>query len=76
MLANSRCIKGEVSRYCPQNCAIIVWADPGTCDILPTMHCKSVNMADTVFDLMGAWGAYVNLLVPLVTKDRQVGDDK
>ena len=25
---------------------IIVQADPGTCGILPTMHCKSVKMED------------------------------
>ena len=26
--------------------AIIVRADPGTCHILTTMHCKAVNMTD------------------------------
>ena len=39
MLADSQCIEGEVPGYCPPNCAIIVRADPGTCDITPTMHC-------------------------------------
>ena len=28
MLANLRCIEGEVPKYCPPNCAIIVQADP------------------------------------------------
>ena len=46
MLANSRCIEGEVPQYCAPNCTIIVRADPGTCDILPTMHCKSVKKED------------------------------
>ena len=52
MLANSRCIEGEVPGYPPppqkkeRNCAIIVRADQGTCDILSTMHCKSIKMED------------------------------
>ena len=46
MLANMRCNEGEHHRYCPQNCTILIQGDPGTYDILPTMHCKSVKMED------------------------------
>ena len=46
MSANSWYIEGEVPEYYPPNCTILVWADPGTCDILPTMHCKLVKMED------------------------------
>ena len=31
---------------------------------------------NTVFDLIGARGAYIICSLPLVPKDRQVGDDK
>ena len=44
MLANSHCIEGEIPGYCPppaKDCARIVLADLGTCDILIlAMHCK------------------------------------
>ena len=43
-IANSRYIEGEVPGDCTPNCAIIVRADPGTCNILLTMHCKSVKI--------------------------------
>ena len=52
MLADLQCIEGEVPGYCPPNCAIIMRADPGTCDILPTMHWESANMADIWFRLL------------------------
>ena len=54
MLANARCIMGKVPEYCPPNCTIIVRAEPGTCDILPTMHCKLVNISDFVYILVGS----------------------
>ena len=31
---------------CPPNCTMIVRADQGTCNILPTINRKSVNMAN------------------------------
>ena len=49
MLANLRCIEVEIPGYPPPpNCAIIVQANPGTstCYLLPSMHCKIVNMED------------------------------
>ena len=46
MLANLRCIEGEVPEYCPPKCTKIGQADPGTCNTLPTMHCKSVKIED------------------------------
>ena len=41
-LANSQRNEAEV----PGCCTIILRADQGTFDILPTMHCKSVKMED------------------------------
>ena len=40
MLADLWCIEGEVPRYCPPNCTLILWADQGTFDLLPIMHFK------------------------------------
>ena len=34
----------------PPNCVIIVRADPGTCDILPTLFCEPVKMVDSYDD--------------------------
>ena len=46
MLADSQCVEGEVPRYCTPNCAILVVQIRVLYDILTTMYCKSVNMAD------------------------------
>ena len=47
MLASSWCIEGEVLEYCPSpNCTILVCADPGTFDRLPTMQCKSAKLEE------------------------------
>ena len=46
MLAYSR------GGYCPQNCTMLVQADQGTRDILPTIHCKSVKMYCRISDFV------------------------
>ena len=49
MLADSWCIKDEIPGHCPPNSSILVQEDQGICNILPTMHCKSVKMEDIWF---------------------------